>query len=500
MHSARSICCWCALSVIVLAMVWTVPPLFAGDTSGDENGAPPEDVSESLPHKGEETVERHDDEVVRAGERVILRVNRNETVAGEVQLENSDVIVVRTRRGELRSFPRIRILQVIRLVEPEPGQHGVVHLRNGQRREGVIVEDEFDYVLVEIEGIPARLRREFVDYVVLEPTFQQRYEQFRETIRPNMFDRHLALCRWLIRHREYDLAKENLEEILAQKELHDARELLKLVNAQLALRRNSVSETPQPPQESGDPTPRRVPADLLTHEDVNLIRVYEIDFDNPPRLQVDPPTVRRLFESYGTHESVPSTQSERNAMIRGDASKIVRLMFELRARELYPEIQVNSEPHSLNQFRLRVHNTWLLNNCATSGCHGGQDAGDLLLHRRNHTDARVRYTNFMILENLEVDPEWPLINYDNPEMSLIIQYGMPRELARLPHPDVRGWRPVFSRPNDRMKRDAMAWIKSMMQPRPAYPIEFDPKPQWINGPEDAVSDITRSKDAASSDR
>lgn len=411
-------------------------------------------------------------------QRVILHINRNTSVAGWLQLESDDVIVVRTRRGEVQSYPKVRVLQIVRLVEPEPGQRGVVKLTNGQVREGVILEDHFDHVLVEIEGIPAKLRREFVDHVYLEPTFQQQYEQYRAALRPHMIEQRLTLCRWLIEQRRYDLAHENLLELLAEHDHHEAERLLHVVNAQLALQADRPSADTAESQPSGDEAsgPSKLPPPLLSAEQVNLIRVYEVDFEHPPRLTVHPETVRKLFRDYGTHEAIPATQNERNAMVRGDAAELVRLMFQLRARELYPEIQVDSEPHALNQFRLRVHNTWLLNNCATSGCHGGPDAGALYLHRQNYTNERVRFTNFMILERLQTDPQWPLINYEEPEMSLIIQYGLPRQAARLAHPEVRGWRPVFTKLNDRMKEQSIQWIESMMQPRPAYPIDFDPHP------------------------
>lgn len=473
MHQHRSIR-FLALSV---AMCFACVTVVAVDLPAIDS--PPDgSASDQVPASESEPIARPAKAAMddQPPQRVILYVNRNLTVMGHLQLEDDDVIVVRNLRGEIQSYPKVRVLQIVRLVEPQPGQRGVVFLQNGQQREGVIIEDTFDHVLVEIEGIPARLRREFVDHVVLEPTFDQKYEQFRAALRPNMIDQHIALCRWLIEQRQYELAHENLQEILSKHENHDARRLLHLVNAQLALQTQPAPRTSSS-SSTGPSEASRLPSRLLTAEEVNLIRVYEVDFDHPPRLTVQPSTVRRLFELYGTHEAVPATQTERNAMVRGDSAQIVRLMFELRARELYPEIQVNTEPHSLNLFRLRVHNTWLLNNCATSGCHGGPDAGDLYLHRRNHTDDRVRYTNFMILEQLDVDPQWPLINYEDPEMSLIVQYGLPREAARLPHPDVRGWSPVFARSNDRMKQDTIRWIKSMMQPRPTYPVEFDPRPR-----------------------
>jgi hypothetical protein len=72
-----------------------------------------------------------------------------------------------------------------------------------------------------------------------------------------------------------------------------------------------------------------------------------------------------------------------------------------------------------------------------------------------------------------------LINYEAPEDSLIIQYALPRELARKPHPLVKDWRPAIAPTNMRMKQDAIEWITSMMQPRPMvdgrlYGVEYDP--------------------------
>jgi len=222
-----------------------------------------------------------------------------------------------------------------------------------------------------------------------------------------------------------------------------------------------------------------LPDTIISKADVNLIRVYEIDFEAPPKVTISPDTIRAVIEKYGANKLVPASQAGRNAMFSAAADRpleIVRLLFDLRARDLYSQIQVNSEPPSLNLFRQRVHDTWLMNNCATSRCHGGPDAGKFFLYRKNYKDERVRYTNFLILERLHLDPEWPLINYQKPEDSLILQYGLSRDdpICRKPHPRVPGWKPAFSPINQTMKQDAVDWIRSMMQPRPEYPVQFEP--------------------------
>ncbi len=149
-------------------------------------------------------------------------------------------------------------------------------------------------------------------------------------------------------------------------------------------------------------------------------------------------------------------------------------MFELRARDLYPQVKVLSEPWGLNMFRRRVHDAWLINRCATSRCHGGPDAGRFRLHRRHYKDERVRYSNLLTLQRLDLDPAWPLINYDDPKSSLIIQYGLPANRADKRHPAVKGWKPIFTRATNRMLSRSVNWIEAMMQPRPEYPVEYQP--------------------------
>jgi hypothetical protein len=334
-----------------------------------------------------------------------------------------------------------------------------------------------------------------VDHVQLEPTFDERLRLFREslasTYSPSI---HFELCRWLVDERQYTLAEEELSQLVAKSKLPEAVELLRVVQAQLALqaprppRRNDRDD--DSPDEPDDDRPRSgsvleadlLPDTIISAADVNVMRVYEIDFANPPKVAVDPDTIRALLEAYGTSPLIPASTEERTALFRADPLQIVRLMFELRAREFYPRIQVLSEPHSLNEFRRRVHNTWLINNCATSGCHGGARAGRFFLHRRDHKDDRVRYTNLLILERLSLNEQWPLINYDDPMMSVIIQHGLPRSQARLPHPPAKGWKPVFAGSSPRLLQGTLQWIDSMFRPRPDYPVEFEPPVMGGSGP------------------
>jgi len=407
--------------------------------------------------------------------RVVIRVNRYADFAGYVQLEDDHVLVVQALDGEVQSFVKSRVLQIVRLVDPQPGQHGTVVLRNGQTRAGIIIRDDFKNVIIEIEGVRTTFKRDIVDHVRLEPTFEQLYKDFKRSLKPEMADRHLALCRWLIRQRRYALAQQELLELLDNHESPEAMRLLNIVQAQIALQQSPKPDLSpqQPPDPAGALPAQPYPGGLLSDEDVNIIRVFEIDFRRPPKVAIRKETITRLIETYGRHERFPASGDARNALYRAEPLEIVQLMFTLRARDLYPEIMVLSEPYAMNLFRQRVHNTWLLNNCATSRCHGG--AGSRFrLHRRQYKRQPVRYTNFLILERLQLDPDHRLIDYEDPLNSLILQYGLPRDRARFPHPPVRGWKPAFRSPDDRLFRDTLRWIDAMFRPRPDYPVDYQP--------------------------
>jgi len=214
-----------------------------------------------------------------------------------------------------------------------------------------------------------------------------------------------------------------------------------------------------------------LPKDLLTDADVNLIRVYEINFRDPPRVTVSPEGVRQLILRYGSSALVPATTQERNALYSKPAVDLARLLFDLKARDLYSYIEVEEDPESLAKFRTRVHNSWLIGNCATSRCHGGLDAGRFFLYTGNAKDQRIRYTNLMTLLSFKVDGK-PMVSFEDPPNSLLVQYALPRHLARYPHPDIKGWKPVLSESTPQLMQDTLDWIRSMYQPRPDYPVNY----------------------------
>ena len=404
--------------------------------------------------------------------RAYVVIDRVSTTAGIIESEDDTVIVLRDTKGRVRSLTKNRVVAVKYLLDGPPGRRVRVVFNDGRVLVAQLVEDGFENVAVEIEGITTRFPREAVDLVLPYPTDQELYERFRDTLEPDQYAARYTLAVWLQRKRMYAEAKRELESLLEVTNHYEAKQLLIEVNAQLKLLEPREPRPPRETPEPKDPAVRgKTQAGLLTAADVNLIRVYELDVNDPPRLQVPESLIKTMIETHSDSELIPVSNAERNAMYSKEPIEIVRLLFALKARDLYGEIKVLGEPASLTLFRQRVHNAWLITNCATSRCHGGLDAGRFFLYTGNAKDQRIRYTNLMTLLSFKVDGK-PMVSFEDPPNSLLVQYALPRHLARYPHPDIKGWKPVLSESTPQLMQDTLDWIRSMYQPRPDYPVNY----------------------------
>ena len=414
---------------------------------------------------------------------------------------------------ETRTFRKAKVLDIIEIVHPKPGQRGLVQLRDGTVVRGEIIRDTLEEVEFKVDTVQGKLPRSQVYRVVLELDFDARYARIKSAISPEEHGRRLGLARWLTDQGRMDLAIMELEALLRDADIEEARDMLRDINARVKLaqaveanKRNHAKPTtdggnaasqpaatpgtnpagtgsaaPNPPKGTaateapkGPPNSREMlPKDLLSNADVNLVRVYEIDFKDPPRMTVSPEGVRQLILRYGSSALVPADSQARNALYSKNGTELAHLLFDLKARDLYGYIEVDEDPTSIAKFRTRVHNSWLIGNCATSRCHGGVDAGGFFLYTGNAKDQRIRYTNLLTLLNFKVDGK-PMVNFEDPPNSLLIQYALPRTTARYPHPDVKGWKPVFNNSTPQLMQDTLDWIRSMYQPRPEYPVKYVP--------------------------
>lgn len=361
-----------------------------------------------------------------------------------------------------------------------PGDRVVLVLRDGRTLRGELLEQSDEQVVLLVGGVRTPVEAEDVRRLEPVPPVVAEYERMRRVIDDRDAEQLLLLAEWLLREREYDLALQEVRGVLELRP-RDGRalELKRLLEQQIALRRAGEDRARRPEIDDADTRERRR-FPLLTPEQINLIRVFEVDLSDPPRMMIARETIDRIVERYADSELVPSTPEGRASLYRKRPDQILDLLFRLRARDLYGEVKVLEHPTSMRRFREDVHGEWLMPGCATSRCHGGEQAGRLwLATRKSNSDATI-YTNFIILDRFRLADGTPLIDWDKPADSPLLHLALPREVSRHPHPPInelgreRPWRaPIPSQDHARF-RETVRWIQSMYRPHPEYPVTYEP--------------------------
>ncbi|MFI4917292.1 MAG: hypothetical protein ACIAS6_12400 [Phycisphaerales bacterium JB060] len=348
-------------------------------------------------------------------------------------------------------------------------------LRTGEYIDGELVAETAESVTLQIAGIRTVFDQSRIERLVRLPDLATRYRDWRTDIDDADVNHVEQLIQWLAGEELYHVAHYEAAK-LAINRPRDPR-----VDALLRRMRGMAELFEQRGQGvARDPSEREKPLPLLTREQVNLIRVYELDLLDPPRIRISPRDIQDFLLAYREDPRVPQTPEGRQAMIAGDPVDVLRLMFELKAREYYGKVRVLDDPDTVKRFRRDV-TAWLVPGCATSRCHGGTEAGSLRLEYRNARGEAQAYTNFLVLTRATLEDGTPLINLDEPDESPLLHLGLRRMGSRFPHPEVPvdegdgdAWREVFPRAEDARWRATTAWIRSLYQPRPDYPIEYPP--------------------------
>ncbi|MFK7759273.1 MAG: hypothetical protein AB8C13_04925 [Phycisphaerales bacterium] len=380
-------------------------------------------------------------------------------------------------------------------------QECVVTFTNGRQITGILMDSSEDAVVLRINGIDTTYQRSKIANTRFLPSVESRFTQFRSALADDDIDGRLLLVDWLRDRRAYAMAVRELDSILEISPNHPQAQLLKTwLSQHLKLVQNRSTKEQQASKKTRTPAKSDIP--LLTPEQINLIRVYEIDLDDPPKLKVDKSTIQKLMQE--SPDMFPVNEQDRERLLDGSDLDRLKLLFRFKARDLYDEIQVFEDPQTFKDFKKFVagNTGWLINGCATAQCHGGQEAGNLQLVGSRANSPESLYTNFMILDQFQLKDGSPLMNYTDPERSPLVQYGMVRSRSLSPHPEVdaanigRDWRPIFRSTKAKNFNRTIEWIRTLYTPRPDYgvpnPLAIAPSTteQESTAPESSVPEST----------
>lgn len=381
-------------------------------------------------------------------------------------------------------------------------REGTLSLKDGRTIVGEVISDDDKGVTLRIAGVPAAFPRADINSLTLNQTIQEQYTDRRAKIADDDLERRYGLTYWLYEHKAYDLAQRELADMLkrfpndesVRRLQNSVEQKIKLLDEQAKAPKPAPGQ-PAPAAGGTKPVPRPKPGaavasskvPVLNDEQVNVIRVYEIEPDNRPRIEVPADVIDMLFREYGSSDAVPRGTQERVNFRRAPGYEQLRVIFNAKARDLYPMVRVLDDPQPLVDYR-QIQTRYVLNYCGAVQCHGGENAKKFVLARDDRSADRLLYTNYYILLNWQ-DETGYMLDLDQPDKSYLLQYGLAPDQAATPHRAVRGYEPFFRNTEHAVYQGTRKWIAGLVRPRQKYPIDYE-LPTGLKAPEKPAAAAT----------
>lgn len=219
-------------------------------------------------------------------------------------------------------------------------------------------------------------------------------------------------------------------------------------------------------------TPGKV--NLLAAQQVSQIRAMEAGLNDRLTGKFDPKVLEDFWSSVMLKDPLEDKSKGAHDRFVSAANFLQQLARIKQANEnkYLQGATITTDPAVLKAFTAGGGvNTFVLQNCATAECHASssKQAGNFRLINPT-TNAEAQYTNFYIL-SMYSNADGKMIDRDNPEKSLLLQYSLPYAAATARHPksDVRRLTGL----NDARLRSMNDWIKSLAFPKPNYGIVYE---------------------------
>ncbi len=272
----------------------------------------------------------------------------------------------------------------------------------------------------------------------------------------------------------WEAQKENNIALKLDPQFSEALILRDILDRQIPAQSGSAGATTRPT------LPPVAASELLNEQQITRIRVYELA---KSELQSNSAEIRGFIpratlEQFWDRVVVKDprqkeiTREERDRFLRPDRFRSqLELIKEYKAAAFYDQVKMFSDPAALVEFRNKVQ-PYLLQNCATAKCHGNSDPavnhGYRIYGANPRPNDRETYTNFFILSTKKIGNE-QMLNRDDPEHSLLIQYGLPKKDSLAPHPGA-AIQARLKGQSDPLFIDIVAWTKTLAFPIGDYGI------------------------------
>ncbi|MGE5612477.1 MAG: hypothetical protein ACM359_24730 [Bacillota bacterium] len=342
---------------------------------------------------------------------------------------------------------------------------GAVRTRDGRTIEGDITEKDSEVVITTKAG-SVTFSRTDVASITYAASIKEQYQQRVATLPKDAGAKtHVELAKWLYDNKEYTLARAELDKALELDANNtDAFALKQAVERSMVWDRAKQKNPAFAAEEPATTRPAIRERRVLDADQINAIRQAELKESDRPRVRLDADVRRRYIQQAGLEPA--------KFALMPDGQKALEIL-KNGTPEMRRDVRILSDPAPLLRFKTRIQPI-VLNGCATANCHGGTSAGTFQLYNPADNEAAT-YTNFYILTQYNPRLGGAMrrsIDRQQPNESLLIHFGLPREQAQYAHPQTQGWTALFRNTRDPKCLELIDWIQSLVPLNPEYGIAF----------------------------
>lgn len=345
----------------------------------------------------------------------------------------------------------------------------IVVTRDGKEIRGDVTETP-DEVKVVVDGTTRTIPRNEVKEIRAAIDVDAEYARRARQLKDNDADGHYGLAEWCRQQERWDLVLAEAKKALAANAKHENAALL----ARLAVRKLEAA----PPENKGKPTTRPEPKKYVTPEDIQKLRIAELRVRGPERVRVNFARgfVERFVEEMSGEPELDTREEQAgfNRLPSPEKLQAVIAISDHKYNDPYrfaDQIEIVDDPYVFQTLKTRLMPA-ILKNCATAACHGGQEGAGGFRLLSDPPTQQALYTNFLMLDSY-VGKDGRVIDRDAPDKSLLLEYGLPPDVAEKPHPKTPTTiRPMFRSRRDPAVRLMQDWIASLRIPHPAYGIDL----------------------------
>ena len=223
---------------------------------------------------------------------------------------------------------------------------------------GELVSQDENTVTLLISGIKTPIPRQSIKSIEIKDAPPEQYRKLRADLDDDDLDGRYRLAYQMYEKKWYELAMVELQSM--RRDFPDSdkvRALQTVVQSRIDREREEARQTIRPNNNTvnnrpttqpdievdGMPGPER----RLTEEQINTIRVYEVDLSEEPNISLKPETIEKLYENYATNERLTKDRREFKRMPGHEQLEVI---FDLQARELYPEVVIRQDSPAIKAF------------------------------------------------------------------------------------------------------------------------------------------------------